>query len=135
MSEVIRVESKQQLQAAVNKTIEIDGVIRQAKAGSFLSFGALKIWIKDRRVETVLGTKVRLVGVLSQGISPISSFPVATRDENGEWSQGVVSSESFLQLNSFLPEMQNKQSKIKEAVGSGWLIRIETMSVLRQGGQ
>ena len=130
MSEIIRVEAKEQLQGAVNKTIEIDGVIGQAKAGSFISFGEVKIWIKDQRVETVLGTKVRLVGVLSHGASPLSSFPVATRDENGAWSQGVLSSESFLQLDSFLPEMQNEKPAIQIKVGGDWLIRIETISTL-----
>ena len=86
MVKVIR--SANELEQSVGQVVQKQGLSQRMKAGSSISFNGVEIWCSN--VDWDHSSKeVRVTGRLSQGISPMRSFPVATQDESGAWSQGV----------------------------------------------
>ena len=128
-----RIEVPEQLKDAVGRRVVIDGVAKRSKAGSFLWFRDLQIWCSKEFATAFLGRNVRMVGVLTQGSSPLRTFPTATCDENGAWSQGVLTPDS---LGIGMDPLRSGMTKKKERKGpqrdkgKDGLLKVQDLSML-----
>lgn len=103
----------------VGQEIIIEGIAQRSKAGAFLVAGDQEIWLKNYDwKDSEMGVAVQVKGILSRGVDPLSSFPVATQDENGAWSQGVGGFSSDLKPNDMV--------SLKES----WLLEVKSVSVV-----
>ena len=87
------VVTNQNLQELNGKKIEIQGKAVRSKAGSFVRLSdGQNVWCMPKNWDwgEFTGKKVKVVGILSEGNSPLDDFPVATQNDKGEWSQGVT---------------------------------------------
>ena len=105
--------------AHIGQEVVIQGIAQRSKAGALLLSGNHEIWLDNYDWEdTEMDKKVQVKGILLKGLSPIASFPVATQDENGAWSQGVGGPSSDL------------QPSIERSSGENWLLQVQSVSVL-----
>ena len=125
-----RVETIEQLSASVGMKIEIGGELQRSKAGDYLEFHGLQIWCKGGDWEDCFAKRVRIVGHLGRGASPLQDFPVATKDENGGWSQGVVGLKSF--QNNLLDFDVGGQEKSTGA-NKDWCLHVERILIQAKG--
>lgn len=116
----VNVIQPQDFQAYLGQEITVQGTAFRSKAGVFLVSEGQDIWIVnyDWKAEEY-EKKVEVKGILSQGIDPLSAFPVATKDENGSWSQGIGGIGSV--------ELQPKIS-----VSQTWLLEVQSVSIVEE---
>ena len=117
-----RIETMEQLSEAVGMKIEISGHPKQAKAGVYIEFDGLHIWCRGIEMHDFLAKRVRIVGLLQRGASPLQDFPVATKDHNGAWSQGVTVPAS-LKSNFLGLEVGTQEQEVEKL--EDWLINID----------
>ena len=100
--------------------ILIRGFAHRSKAGAFLIAEGEEIWLvnydwsKNEYEQLVI-----VKGIVKRGVDPLSSFPVATQDENGAWSQGVGGFSPDLQPSSPLPKTE------------GWLLDVVSVELAK----
>ena len=86
---MLRLNTSAQLAEAQNQHIEIEGDLRYSKAGVFVIFDNVNIWL-HKNVDYDTEQRVLIKGLLKCVQSPLTSFPVAQQDGMGAWSQGVT---------------------------------------------
>ena len=105
--------NSQYLTQNVGQEIWLEGLALRSKAGAFLTVGGEEIWLINHDwSKSEYEQTVKVQGVLQRGIDPLSSFPVATQDEHGAWSQGV---------GGFSPDLQPSSPPPKT---EGWLLEV-----------
>ena len=103
-----------------DQEILIQGFAHRSKAGAFLIVEGEDIWLNNYDWSTKEYEQLVVVkGIVKRGIDPLSSFPVATQDENGAWSQGVGGFSSDLQPSSSLPTKE------------GWLLDVVSVELAK----
>ena len=128
--------NKEQLKESEGQVVQIEGITQRMKAGSSILFDDIEIWCLGMDWEDS-GKQVRVIGVLSRGGSPQSSFPIATQDENGGWSQGVRGDSSMVntELESLRPDdsptTKPSSESPKPTSSADWLLTVEKHSWLK----
>ena len=132
---MVKIVNQEQLKKSMGQVIQIEGMTQRMKAGSIIQFEDIEIWCIGIDWEDS-GRKVLVTGVLSRGQSPMSSFPIATQDESGGWSQGVQGAEAMRIANDELPSLilDSENSSISETTSTivkttpsaDWLITVES---------
>ena len=102
----------------IGQEVTIEGIALRSKAGAFIVSGEQDIWLQnydwnDEEYEK----KVQVTGILSQGSDPLQTFPAATQDEDGAWSQGVGGIES-MELKPIISS------------SSSWIIQVQQVSLV-----
>ena len=145
--DVVELKTAEQLLDAVGQLVQVEGVAQRSKAGSFVVFDGVEIWCTQTDWNQKNGMCVRVVGTLSRGSSPLRSFPIATQDENGFWSQGVLGGPDHFMKRTFINDDLEKlglsESKSLEPVSNetpikssasnvarDWLLRLESVVVI-----
>ena len=116
----VNVIQPQDFQAYLGQEITIQGIALRSKAGVFLVSEGQEIWIVDYDWKAEeYEKKVEVRGKLSQGRDPISAFPVATKDENGAWSQGTGG-------------IGSSELQPKIAVSQTWFLEVQSVSIVEK---
>jgi hypothetical protein len=119
------VVNQEQLKESIGQVVQIEGITQRMKAGSAIQFEGIEIWCIGIDWEDS-GKKVRVKGVLSRGSSPMRAFPIATQDENGEWSQGIQGdTDTSIGLDSDDSSKPETTSEIVKPTPADWLITVE----------
>lgn len=143
--DVVELKCVEQFLDAVDQLVQLEGVAHRAKAGSFVLCEGLQVWCPQTDWHENQGRRVRVVGTLSRGSSPLHSFPTATQDENGAWSQGVLGGPKDFTENNF-PNLDLQNLGLSKSTHSGklpeapkkskssdeWILNVESVVVISE---
>ena len=95
---MIQAQTIDEISRAVGQTIQVTGVAENAKASAMLNVDANnRIYVQletgQHWPDALRGQRVTVTG--KPFVSKGAIYPAATRDEQGAWSQGIVTPESL----------------------------------------
>ena len=128
-----------QLQNHIGQTVQIKGLVRRMKAGTALEIDGARVWCSNADLSDVANQHIVATGTLQQGTSPMQSFPKATVNDAGEWTQGVATPDLLtptpdplfpdVPSTGELPQEEKGDQDQKDAPPTAWTLTISSYEV------
>ncbi|MAA79708.1 MAG: hypothetical protein CL916_10650 [Deltaproteobacteria bacterium] len=102
----------------IDQEILIQGLAERSKAGAFLLVEGEDVWLNNYDWNKQEYKQIVVVkGIIKRGADPLSSFPVAEKDKDGGWSQGVG---GFSDVQPISPQIKTE----------GWIVDVVAVELV-----